>query len=378
MLLPWFLRPKPKITLLAKAPDDSEFGRGTLPDDLFADLPWLAEFDSSNPAEQAKLRLILRVSNVRGQTFAICRATDAQRKALATFSGFPTRDEVTAAVVEPFGGGPFNVWATLPRPQLLKKYHVPGPTKRRSAKSQQHDRIAELTTETKADLLEAGYHYLRREHPEVFNALALSVLCKELDVPVPEMPSFEEEIVREAMREPEYREEEGKRIMDSRRVEAERIAESERMDQLLAYLKKVNRIAELLGLERGAKPNAGTGLDEAMKIVFADGGLTDILRAFKGVKPPRAPAQAPQESPVVEPPHTEEQTKAEDEAKDSQVTEHLPPNRPPQSAAPQEPRVREKPGGGGGPPRFDIGVPADSLGLLGLRGDTSFVDRPLV
>ena len=50
--------------------------------------------------------------------------------------------------------------------------------------------------------MEAGYQYLREHHPEVLNALALSVLCKEIGVPVPEMPSFEEEIIREAMRAP--------------------------------------------------------------------------------------------------------------------------------------------------------------------------------
>ena len=115
-----------------------------------------------------------------------------------------------------------------------------------------------------------------------------------------------------------------------------------------------------------------------MKTLLADGGLTDILHAFKDVRPARNHSQAQQASPVVEPPHAEEQPRAENGAQESQVAEHLPPNRPPQSPAPQEPRVRESPGGSTGPRRVDIGLSADSLGLLGLRGDTSFVDRPLV
>ncbi len=110
MLKPWFLRPKPKITLPERAPDDSEFGRGPLPDDLLADLPWVAEFDPFNPAETVKIQLIPRVSRVKQQTFFVSSATDVQqRKALATFSSFPTSHEVTAAVVESHGGGPFNV-----------------------------------------------------------------------------------------------------------------------------------------------------------------------------------------------------------------------------------------------------------------------------
>ena len=125
MLLPRFLQRKPKNILPARLPGDSEFGRSPLPDDLLADLPWVAEFDPFDPADQVKLRLIFRVSSVKRQTFFVCSATNAQRKALANFASFPTHDEVSAAVVEPFGGGPFNVWATLPRPQLLKTYFVP-------------------------------------------------------------------------------------------------------------------------------------------------------------------------------------------------------------------------------------------------------------
>ena len=379
MLRPCFLQPKIRIILPTRPPNDAEFGRGLLLDDVLADLPWVSEFDPSNPADQAKLRLILRVSRVKGQTFFVRSATDVEGKALATFSGFPTSDDVTAAVGEPHGRGPYNVWSTMPRPQLLRTYWVPGSAPRRSANSRQQDRIADLKTEIKAALLEAGYQYLR-DNPEMFAELSLGLLCKEVGLPVPEMPDFEEEIVREAMRDPEYREQEGKRILDSRKEKDERIAESERMDQLVAYLKKVNRIAELLGLERGTKPGAGAGLDELLKIVLEDGGVTAILAAFKNVRPPHNPVQARQASQDGEPPHAEEQPQpeAENRAHDSQVAEHLPPDRPPQPPTPQEPRVREKPGGGTGPQRVDIGLPAAELGMLGLRGDTSFVDWPLV
>ena len=192
------------------------------------------------------------------------------------------------------------------------------------------------------------------------------------------MPTFEQELLNEAMRDPAFREEEGKRIMASRRVESARAAESQNLDELLAYVKKVKRIAELMGNERNPKPGAGAGLDEFMKTLLADGALTDILKAFKNVRTPRDPADARQASPVEEPPHAKEQPKPKNGAHESQVEEHLPPNRPPQSPAPQEQRAREQPRGGTGPQPFDLGVPADSLGLLGLGGDTSFVDRPLV
>ena len=88
-----FLQPKVRIILPVRPPDNSEFGRGLLPDDFLAELPWISDFDLSNPADQAKLRIILRVSNVKGQVFSVCSTTDAQRKALATFSSFPTSDE---------------------------------------------------------------------------------------------------------------------------------------------------------------------------------------------------------------------------------------------------------------------------------------------
>ena len=259
------------------------------------------------------------------------RATDAERKELATFSSFPTSDEVSAAVAERYGGGPFNVWATLPRPQLLRTFHVQGPARRPSANSRQQDRTANLKTEIKADLMEMAIEHLR-EHPEVFNELALGLLCKEIGVRVPEMPSFEEEVVNEAMGDPAFREEEGKRIMASRRVEAARAAESQNLDELLAYVKKVKRNAELMGYERNAK--RGAGLDEVMKTLLADGGLTDILAAFKNVRHPRNPAEARQASPDGEPPHAEEQPRAEKGAHNTQVPEDMPPNRPPQSPAP--------------------------------------------
>ena len=227
MFRPWFLARKVRIILPDQASDDSEFGRGPLPDDVLADLPWVSEFDPSNPTDQARLRQILRVSSLKGQSFLVCRATDARRDALATFSSFPTRDEVSAAVAEPYGG-PFNVWATLPRPQLLRTYWVPGSAPRRSAKSRHQDRIAELTTEIKADLMETAIERLK-DHPEVFDDLALGLLCKELDVSVPEMPDFEEQIVRETMRDPAWREQEAERILQSHKEEAERIAETERL-----------------------------------------------------------------------------------------------------------------------------------------------------
>ena len=81
-------------------PDDSELGRGTLPDDLLADLPCVSKFDPFDPAQTVRLRLILMVSRVKGQTFSVCLATDAWRDALATFATFPTHDEVSAAVAE--------------------------------------------------------------------------------------------------------------------------------------------------------------------------------------------------------------------------------------------------------------------------------------
>ena len=377
MLRPRILQPKVRIILPFRPPDNSEFGRGTLPDDLLADLPWVSDFDPSNPADQAKLRLILRVSSVKGQTFFVCSATDAQRKALATFSSFPTSDEVSAAVAEKHGRGAYNVWAPLPRPQLLRTFHVQGSAKRPSAKSRQQDRITDLKTEIRADLMEAGLQYLR-DHPEMFAELSLGLLCKEIGMPVPLMPTFEQELLNEAMRDPAWREQEAARIMKSHKAEAARAAESQNLDELLAYVKKVKRIAELMGYERSAKPNAGAGLDEFMKTLLADGGLTDILKAFKNVRHPRNPAEARQASPGGDPPHTEEQPVAENRAQDTHVAEHLPSNRPPQSPAPQAPRVRENPSGGSGPQRVDIGLPAAELGLLGLRGDSSFVDRPLV
>lgn len=377
MLKPWFLRSKPKIILPEPAPDDSAFGRGPLPDDLLADVPWVAEFDLFDPAQTVKVRLILRGSTVKGQTFFVCRATDALRKALATFSNFPTSDEVSAAVVEPFGGGPLNLWATLPHPQLLKTYHVPGPAKRRSEKARQQESIAELKMEITALLLKEGYDQLQ-QHPELFAEFAIGFLAKELDVEAPTLPSFEEQIIRETMRDPAWREEEAERILDARKVEAERIAEFQRLDDLLSYLKKVKRTVEVMGYTQDVKPNAGAGLDELLKTVLADGGLTDILEAVKTARHPRSPAQAPQASPDGEPPHAEEQTEAANGAHDSQVAENLPPNRPPQSPAPQESPIRENPGGGTGPRRFDIGVPAEELGLLGVGGDTTFVDWPLV
>lgn len=50
MLRPRFLQPKVRIILPGRTPDNSEFGRGLLPDDLIADLPWVSDFDPSNPA----------------------------------------------------------------------------------------------------------------------------------------------------------------------------------------------------------------------------------------------------------------------------------------------------------------------------------------
>ena len=103
MLRPWFLQPKVKIIPPERTPDGSESGRGTLPDDLVADLPWVSEFDLFDPAQMVRVHLILRVSRVKGQTFSVISATDVQqRKALATFTSFPTSDEVSAAVSEPF------------------------------------------------------------------------------------------------------------------------------------------------------------------------------------------------------------------------------------------------------------------------------------
>ena len=202
MLKPWFLQSKPKIILPDRSPDACAFGRGPLPDELIADLPWVSDFDPFNPADQARLRLIIRVSNVKGQTFLVRSATDGQRMALATFTSFPTSDEVASAVAEKDGRGAYNVWATLPHPQLIRTFYVQGPARRPSAKSRQQDRIDTVTTEIKADLMEMAIEHLK-DHPEVFDELALGLLCKELNVPVPNLPSFEEEVVHEAMRDPE-------------------------------------------------------------------------------------------------------------------------------------------------------------------------------
>ena len=76
-----------------------------------------------------------------------------------------------------------------------------------------------------------------------------------------------------------------------------------------------------MGYERSAKPGAGAGLDEVMKIVLADGGLKDILDAFKNARPPRNPAESREASPDDEPPYAEEQPKTEDGAPDSQVAD---------------------------------------------------------
>ena len=249
----------------------------------------------------------------------------------------------------------------------------------------QSDRMAERKEELKLDLMELGYLHLQ-EHPEVFNELALGVLCNEIGVQVPEMPSFDEEIVHEAMRDPDYRAEEAKRIMKSRRVEAERIAESLEKDYLFAYLKRVNSMARMMGFERNAKPSAGAGLGALAKILLADGGFRDLLEVFKNVRPSRTPAQGPQASRGGETPRPEGRHRAGKEADgggqwsgpNEQVAQVRAPSLEPQSPAPQEPRANENPSSGTGPRRFDIGVPADSLGLLGLRGDTSFVDWPLV
>ena len=206
-----FLQPKVRIILPVRPPDNSEFGRGLLPDDFLAELPWISDFDLSNPADQAKLRIILRVSNVKGQVFSVCSTTDAQRKALATFSSFPTSDEVSAAVAEKHGRGVYNVWATLPRAQLLKTYHVPGSAKRPSATSRQRESIAELKMEITALLLKEGYEQLQ-QHPELFAEFAIGFLAKELDVPAPILPDFDEQIIRETMRDPEYREQEAELV----------------------------------------------------------------------------------------------------------------------------------------------------------------------
>ena len=297
MLKPWFLQPKPKIILPDQAPDDSGFGRGLLPDDVLSDLPWVSEFDLFDPVDQRRLRQVLRASTVKGQTFIVRSATDAQGEALATFSDFPTGDAVGAAVAEPYGRGPYGVWSTRPRPQLIRTYFVHGSARRPSARSrQQRDRIADIATELKADLMEMAIEHLR-EHPEVLNELALGLLCKEIGVQIPKMPSFEEEIVREARRDPAFREEEVERIMESRKAEAERVAETERLDYLLSYLKKINIMARMMGHERNAKPSGGAGLDELMKIVLADGSLRDIVEAFKNVRQPRNDSQGLQASP---------------------------------------------------------------------------------
>ena len=57
-----------------------------------------------------------------------------------------------------------------------------------------------------------------------------------------------------------------------RTLRAERKLEAMKLDYLVAYVKKVDRIGELLGWKRGGKSNAGSGVGEAIK---------DILEVFK-------------------------------------------------------------------------------------------------
>ena len=254
MLKPRFLQPKVKIALDRRTTAKLHVDRAPLPNNLPSDLPWMADLDPSIPAERAWMERILRASRVKGQTFVVRRITESQGKPLTTFAHFPTIDETSAAIVERHGGGQYNVWRTKPSPQLLRTYFIYGPIKRSPAQHpQQQDRMAELVEDLKADLMELAYQHLQ-EHPEVFNQLALGVLCKELDIPVPEMPSFEEQILNEALRDPAYRQREGERILELRTLRAERKLEAMKLDHLLAYLKKVNRITELLDGNRMEGP----------------------------------------------------------------------------------------------------------------------------
>ena len=66
----------------------------------------------------------------------------------------------------------------------LRTFLVHGSARRPSTKSRQQNRIADLTTKIKGDLMEMAIEHLQ-DHPEVFNELALAMLCGEKDVPVP-------------------------------------------------------------------------------------------------------------------------------------------------------------------------------------------------
>ena len=381
MLRPWFLQPKVNIALDRRTTDNFDVDHGPLPNDLQSDLPWVVDFDVSNPADRVRMTQILRVSRVKNQTFLVRRVTESGGKPLARFNVFPTADDLTAAVAERYGGGQYNVFSTKP-PQLLRTFLVYGPTKR-SAKEHPHqpDRMAELKEDLRFDLMELAYQHLQ-DHPEVFDQLAIGLLCKELGIPVPEMPSFDEQILNEALRDPEYRRREGERILESRMLEAEHTRESMKLDYLLAYLRKVDRITERLGWKRGGKANAGSEVAEAIKEIIANGGLKDILEAFKNVGHPRNPVQGPMGSPGAEPfPEGRHEAGKGAEQRPwptDQVGENQPPIRERQPPVSKEPTVREKPAGAAGPQRVDVGVPAEELGLLGLGGDTTFVDRSLV
>jgi len=384
MLMPRFIKPKVKIALDRRTTASLDVDRGPLPTDLLSDLPWVADLDPSNPAERVRLKQILRASRVKGQTFLVRRLTESGGKPLASFNNFPTSDEISAAVVGRHGGGQFNVFSTKP-PQLLRTFLVDGPTKR-SAKEhpQQPDRMTELVEDIRFDSVELAYQHLQ-DHPEVFHQFALGVLCSELDIPVPEMPNFDEQILNEALRDPEYRRREGERILESRMLKAEQKLDSMKLDYLLAYLKKVDRMTELLGWKRGGKANAGSEVAEAIKEIVANGGLKDILEVFKNVRKRRNPAQGRQASTDGEPrpdgrnqagkgPPVAEHWSGPNE----QVEEDQPPIAEPQPPSSEEPRVKKNPASGMGPQRVDVGVPAEELGLLGLGGDTTFVDWPLV
>ena len=180
MLKPWFLQPKVNIALDRRTTDKVDVDRGPLPSDVLADLPWVADFDSSNPAERVRLRTVLRASRVKNQTFLVRRVTESGNKPLASFNHFPTIDEVSAAVAERHGGGQYNVFSTKP-PRLLRTFLVYGPIKRSAGHSQRPDRRTELVEDLKADLLETAYLHLQA-HPEVFDQLAIGFLCKELNV----------------------------------------------------------------------------------------------------------------------------------------------------------------------------------------------------
>ena len=125
---------------------------------------------------------------------------------------------------------------------------------------------------------------------------------------------------------------------------------------------------------------------KAIKEIVANGGLNDILEVFKNVRPPRNPGQARQASPDREPHRPNGRHQAEKgthgaeqrSGPNEQVGEDQPPIREPRSPASEEPRVKRNPTSGMGPQRVDVGVPAAELGLLGLGGDTTFVDWPLV